>query len=138
MTPVIRVDDALFADLSLLRTWFETKTPRETIARAVKMAKYELGLRDEVGDPNEEPGNKGPMTFSVAPGLSFTKPLVAKVNGKSVRNPSWSAILLSAIAHLKTKGFEGERLVNELAIHSKAEEFNDEGFRYYPDLGISV
>jgi hypothetical protein len=136
--PVIRVDDATFVDLSVLKTWFGTKTPGETIARAVEIAKDQLGLEGEVDEAAEDSGCSPPLKFSAAPGLSFTKPLAAKVNGKSIRSPRWSAILLSAIAQVKAKGFEGERLVNELAIHSKVEEFNEEGFRFYPDLGISV
>nr|WP_201752605.1 hypothetical protein [Sphingomonas changnyeongensis] len=42
------------------------------------------------------------------------------------------------IAHLKAKGFEGERLVSQLQIPARAERYETEGFKYHTDLGISV
>ena len=42
------------------------------------------------------------------------------------------------IAQMKAKGFEGDKLVRELAIPAKAEQYEEEGFKYHPDLGISV
>jgi hypothetical protein len=42
------------------------------------------------------------------------------------------------IAQVKTKGFEGEKLVRELAIPAKAVQYEEEGFKYHPDLRISV
>lgn len=42
------------------------------------------------------------------------------------------------IAQVKSKGFVGEGLVRELAIPAKAERYEKEGFKYYPDLGISL
>ena len=38
MMPVVRINDATFADLSTLKTWFGTKTPSETIDRIVREA----------------------------------------------------------------------------------------------------
>ena len=55
-----------------------------------------------------------------------------------MHRPRWSSILLAVIAHLKGKGFEGEKLVRELGIPARAARFEDEGFKYYPDLGVSV
>jgi hypothetical protein len=45
---------------------------------------------------------------------------------------------LAVIAQVKAKGAEGERLVRELAIPAKAEKYEEEGFKFHPDLGISV
>lgn len=80
----------------------------------------------------------GPMQFDSAPGLSFTKPLAASINGKALHSPRWSAILLTMIGQIKAKRFEGEKLVRELAIPAKAKQYEDEGFKYHSDLGISV
>ena len=42
MMPVVRINDATFADLSTLKTWFSTKTPSETIDRLVREAMEQL------------------------------------------------------------------------------------------------
>jgi hypothetical protein len=139
MMPVVRINDATFADLKSLATWFGTKTPSETIDRIVQETMEQLGMeRDEEPDEGVSTTRDGAMKFDRAPGLTFTKPLAASVNGKPIHSPRWSAILLTMIAQVKAKGFEGERLVRELAVPAKAALYEDEGFKYYADLGISV
>jgi hypothetical protein len=138
MMPVVRINDATFADLKLIASWFGTKTPADTVYRVVKEAMEQLGLeRDEEPD-DAVVSNGGAMHFEVAPGLAFTKPLSATINGKAIPTPRWSSILLTMIAQLKAKGLDGDKLVRELGIPAKTVKFEDEGFKYYPDLGISV
>lgn len=137
--PVVRINDATFAELSTLKTWFGTKTPSETIDRLVREMMEQLGMeRDEEPDAVVATTSDGPMQFDTAPGLSFTKPLAASINGKALHSPRWSAILLTMIAQVKAKGFEGDKLVRELAVPAKATQYEEEGFKYHPDLGISV
>jgi hypothetical protein len=139
MMPVIRINDATFADLRSIATWFGTKTPSETIDRIVREAMEQLGMeRDDEPEDVVTTTGSGAMEFDTAPGLTFTKPLSASINGKAIHNPRWSAILLTMIAQVKAKGFEGEKLVRELHIPAKAEQYDEEGFKYQPDLGISV
>jgi len=139
MMPVLRVSDATFADLSHLKTWFGTKTPGDTIDRIVREAMEQLGMeRDDETEEVVTTTSSGAMQFDTAPGLSFTKPLSATIGGKSVSSPRWSSILLTMIAQVKTKGFEGEKLVRELAVPAKAERYEDDGFKYHTELGISV
>lgn len=139
MMPVVRVNDATFADLSTLRTWFGTKTPSETIDRVVREAMEQLGMeRDEEPEGVATTTSDGAMQFDAAPGLSFTKPLAASINGKALHSPRWSSILLTMVAQVKAKGLEGDKLVRELAVPAKAERYEEEGFKYHPDLGISV
>lgn len=139
MMPVVRVNDATFASLSTLKSWFGTRTPGETIDRVVREAMEQLGI-----EQNDEPEagatttSDGIMEFQTAPGLSFTKPLSASVDGKAVPNPRWSSLLLAMIARLKTKGFAGEKLVRLLQVPSKAKRYEEEGFKYHAELGISV
>jgi hypothetical protein len=139
MMPVVRVNDGTFADLSTLKTWFGTKTPSETIDRIVRDAMDQLGMERE-DEPQDvvTTTSDGPMQFDTAPGLAFTKPLAASINGKALHSPRWSAILHTVIGHVKAKGIEGEKLVRELAVPAKAEKYEEEGFKYHPDLGISV
>jgi hypothetical protein len=47
-------------------------------------------------------------------------------------------MLLTMLAQLKAKGFDGEKLVRELQVPAKAERYEEEGFKYHSDLGISV
>ncbi|OXE36226.1 MAG: hypothetical protein CGW95_09055 [Phenylobacterium zucineum] len=139
MMPVIRISDATFDDLSALKRWFGTKTPGETIDRIVREAMDELGIeRDEEPETVARKSDSGAMEFDNAPGLTFTKPLAASVGGKSIQNPKWRSILLTAVAQVKSKGLEGEKLVRELNIPAKTKRYEDEGFTYHPDLGISI
>ncbi|EWY36885.1 hypothetical protein N825_23275 [Skermanella stibiiresistens SB22] len=139
MMPVVRISDGTFTDLSTLKAWYGTKTPSETIDRIVREAMEQLGMeRDDEPDETAPTTSDGAMQFDAAPGLAFTKPLSASINGMSLRNPRWSAILLAVIAQVKAKGIEGKELVSQLAIHSRTERYEDHGFKYYPDLGISV
>lgn len=139
MMPVIRINDATFADLSTLKTWYGTRTPSETIDRLVRETMEQLGMeRDEEPEYGVTSTSDGPMQFDTAPGLSFTKPLAASINGKALQSMRWSAILLTVIGQVKAKGVEGEKLVRELAIPARAGQYAEEGFKYHPDLGISV
>lgn len=139
MMPVLRINDATFADLSTLKTWFGTKTPSETIDRIVREAMEQLGMeRDDEAEADATVASNGTMEFATAPGLAFTKPLSASINGKKLHSPRWSALLLTMIAQVKAKGFEGEKLVRELAVPAKPERYEDEGFKFHADLGISV
>lgn len=139
MMPVIRINDATFDDLSALRRWFGTKTPGETIDRIVRDAMEELGIeRDDEPEAVAAKSSSGAMEFDSAPGLTFTKPLSASVNGKSIQSPRWRGILVAMVAEIKGKGLAGEKLVRELNIPARAELYEDEGFTYHPDLGISI
>ena len=139
MMPVLRINDATFGDLSTLKTWFGTKTPSETIDRIVREMMDQLGMeRDDEAEAAVTVSNDGTMEFDAPPSLAFTKPLSASVNGKAVHSPRWSAILLTTIAQLKAKGFEGQKLVSELNLPSKNERYEEEGYKYHPSLGISV
>lgn len=139
MMPVVRLNDATFANLSTLKTWFGTKTPSETIDRIVLDAMESLGIeRDDEPEAEVPTTTEGAMQFASTPGLAFTKPLAATINGKAIHSPRWSSLLLTMIAQLKAKGFEADRLVQQLQVPAKAERYEDEGFKYHADLGISV
>jgi hypothetical protein len=139
MMPVVRINDATFADLKSIATWFGTRTPSETIDQIVRQAMERLGMeRDVEPAPELTIASSGAIEFDKAPGLSFTKPHLASVNGKSIHSPRWAAILLSTIAQVKAKGFEGDKLVRELHVPAKAVPYEEEGFKYHADLGISV
>ncbi|HEX8654325.1 MAG TPA: hypothetical protein VF693_03770 [Allosphingosinicella sp.] len=139
MMPVVRINDATFVDLSTLKTWFGTTTPSETIDRIVRDAMEQLGLeRDNEPEAAVTITNEGAMEFDTAPGLSFTKPLSASVDSKRILNPRWSSILIAVIAQVMAKGNEGKRLVGQLQVPAKVEKYEEDGFKYYPDLGISI
>lgn len=138
MMPVVRVNDATFADLSTLKTWFGTKTPSDTIDRIVREAMDQLGIERDDQPEAIVTTSDGAMEFDTVPGLAFTKPLTASINGKAVPNPRWSSMLLTMIAQLKAKGFDGEKLVRELQVPAKVERYEEEGFKYHANLGISV
>ncbi len=139
MMPVLRVNDGTFADLSTLKVWFGTKTPSETIDRLVREAMDQLGMeRDDDAQNEVNITNNGVMEFREAPGLTFTKPITASVNGKALQAPRWSSILVAMISVVKGKGVEGEELVRELGIPAKTDRYEDEGFKYNAELGVSL
>ena len=139
MMPVVRINDATFLDLSTLKTWFGTKSPSETIDRIVREAMEQLGIeRDDEAEGVPVAPVDGALGFDTAPSLTFTKPMKATINGKSIKNPKWASILHAMIEQLKANGFEGDKLVRELAVPTKAGSFEDDGYRYFPELGISV
>jgi hypothetical protein len=139
MMPVVRINDATFTDLSTLKTWYKTKSPSETIDHIVREAMEQHGMERDDGTENATTAsNNGAMLFDTTPSLTFTKPLTASIAGKPILNPNWSSILHSMLTQLKGKGFEGEKLVRELAIPTKAFKCEDDGYKYQSDLGISV
>lgn len=139
MMPVVRLNDGTFADLSILKTWLGTKSPSETIDRIVRDAMEQLGMeRDDEAEDAAATSSAGAMRFETAPSLTFTKPLTASIGGKPIQNPNWASILHTMLAQVKAKGFEGEKLVRELAVPSKAIKYEDDGYKYHPELGISV
>lgn len=139
MMPVVRINDGTFIDLSTLKTWFGTKSPSETIDRIVREAMEQLGIeRDYEAEGVPVAPTDGALVFDTAPSLTFTKPMKATVNGKPIQNPNWASILHVVIAQVRAKGFEGEKLVRELTVPTKATSYEDDGYRFYPELGISV
>lgn len=138
MMPVVRINDGTFADLATIATWFGTKTPGETIDRVVREAMGTLGLeRDEEG-VQEVTASDGVLEFDKAPGLGYTKLLAAAVAGEPVKDPYWKTALVAVIRQVKGKGYAGERLVEQLNVPAQPHRFEERGFEYFEDLGISV
>ena len=137
--PVVRINDVTFADLSTLKTWFGTKSPSETIDRIVREAMEQLGIeRDDELESAQFTALDGAHVFDITPSLAFTKPLKASIDGKQLANPNWASILHTMIATIHAKGFNGEKLVRELAVPAKSAIYEDDGYRFLADLGISV
>ena len=139
MMPVVRINDATFIDLSTLKTWFGTKSPSETIDRIVREAMEQLGIeRDDEAEDVAITPTTGAKVFDTAPSLTFTKPIKASINGTTIPNPNWASILHVMLEQMKAKGFVGERLVKELAIPTRTAKYEEDGYRYIPELGVSV
>jgi hypothetical protein len=137
--PVVRINDATFANLSILKTWHGIKTPSETIDLLVIEAMEQLGIeRDDEPESVFSATDEEIIHFDTTPGLSYTKPLSASINNKALPNPNWLAILITTIKAVKVKGVKNDNLVQELSIPAKAGSYEADGFKYHPDLGISV
>ncbi|MGO9427884.1 T4SS efffector SepA family protein [Rhodoblastus sp.] len=138
MMPVIRLSDATFSELKTIATWLSAKTPSETIDRLVREKLDELGLERDSDDEPEIASNNDVMKFDKAPGLSFTRLTAAKVGGVPLKKMNWAHLLLTMIAAMKAKGLSGSKLVSELQVPAKTTQYSNEGYKYYPELGISV
>jgi len=136
--PVVRVSDATFSDLKLMATWFGTKTPSETLDRAVRDMMDHLGLEREDQDSGGVSDDEGVMEFERTPGLSFTRVLSAKVNNKELPKSNWASVLASVVLEVKRKGYEGESLVRELQIPARNGLYEELGYKFDSKLGISI
>lgn len=137
MMPVVRISDATLSSLKLISAWYETKTPAETLDRVVSEMMETLGLERDVDEAAVQQGD-GPIEFARAPGLSFTRVLYASVSGKVLDSPNWAGLLLQTIQAVKPKVGSAANLVKELQVPSRANHYEDDGFKYHAHLGISV
>ncbi len=140
MMPVIRISDATFVDLKSISTWLGTDTPSKTIESLVREKMDALDLeRDLDEEETEIVASEGEATvFERTPGLTFTRILSAKLDGESLSKPKWAGLLIDMAKHVKAKGFVAERLATELQIPTKSDAYEEEGYRFYPELGISI
>ena len=137
--PVIRLNDATFVDLKTISTWLGTKTPSETVDVIVREKMEMLDLeRDIDNGALINDNNQSDMVFEKAPGLSFTRILSASVNNGKPEKINWAGLLMKVIGVLKAKGLSGEKLVTELQIPAKVTEYTMDGYKFQPDLGISI
>lgn len=139
MMPVIRLNDATFIDLKTLSTWIGTKTPAETIDAIVREKMEALDLERDIDDRiHTEDNPEGDLVFKKAPGLFFTRILSASVNKEKPEKMNWAGLLMKVIGQVKAKGLSGEKLVNELQVPAKATGYTMDGYKFHPDLGISI
>lgn len=137
--PVIRLNDATFVDLKTISTWLGTETPSETIVALVRDKMHDLDLERDIDDAAVHEGsNEDELVFEEAPGLSFTRILSVRVNGGKPEKVNWAGLLMKVISIVNAKGLSGEKLVNELQINAKATEYAIDGYKFMPELGISV
>ena len=138
MMPVLRISDATFVELKTISTWLSAKTPSETIDILVREKLDELGLERDIDNEPEIQSGHETKRFDQAPGLSFTRLLAAKVGDVLIPKADWANLLLAVVTKLKSMGLSDSKLASELQIPSKAGEYSDKGYRYYPNLGISI
>jgi len=51
---------------------------------------------------------------------------------------NWASLRVSVVAAAKAKGLTGEKLVAELQVPAKAFSYDEEGCKFYAELGIAV
>ena len=150
--PKVTISNAALADLETLGYWFKTATPGETVECIVQNTMNRLGI--EIDDETKQPvsaiipdDKAGEVTlpldddvlfFDTSPNLTFSKPIKGTIDNKPVNNPNWTTLLHTMIAVIKALGLEGERLVQELGVTAKPFRFEDDSYRYIPELGISI
>ncbi len=139
MMPVIRLNDATFVDLKTISAWLGTNTPTETVDALVRTKMEDLDMERDIENAAVREGtDEGDLVFEKAPGLSFTRILSASVNGGKPEKVNWARLLIKVIGIVKAKGWSGEKLVNELQINAKATEYSIDGYKFMPELGISI
>ncbi|MCF2872935.1 hypothetical protein L0664_17860 [Octadecabacter sp. G9-8] len=130
MMPVVRISDAALADLKLISKWLETDTPSKTVEKVVSKMMVDLGLERDEGEILREEGG--------VPGLSFTKVTKATIDGTELKNPKWNSVLIAVIEQVRKKIPSSEALSSHLQINGNEGRLEDHGYKFYPQLGISV
>lgn len=140
MMPVIRVSDATFVNLKSISTWLGTDTPSKTIETLVREKMSALDLERDVSELVTEVIASGSeaTVFESTPGLTFTRILSATIDGKLFNRPSWAGLLFEMAKQVKAKGISVDRLTTELQVRTKPQAYEEEGYRFYPELGISI
>ena len=139
MMPIIRLTDATFVDLRTIAAWLGKDSPSQTIDQLVKDKMLSLGLeRDDEISTDMENTHHSLINSENTPSLTFTRILSAKINSKKLGKTSWSALLLKTIEVIQAKGISGEQLLRELQIPSKNKCYETDGYRFYPELGLSI
>lgn len=144
--PVVRLSDSTFERLSHVKTWLQTKTPDETIFRLVTMAMVKLGIEaDEAANErlsanaDETYGGGNGQVYTTCPqSLMFTKVTQAQVDNVPVSPANWAQVMLACIRRLAKTGVTGSALQALLHVPSRLGPYADEGYRFYPDLGLSI
>ncbi len=123
-----------------ISTWIGTETPTETIMTLVREKMDALGLEREISNEGNAavPGGSGILFFTSTPGLTFSRILSATVNGKALQKTNWAGLLLAVIRLVKARGLSPERLARELQVPARVGRHTDEGYKFYPDLGLSI
>lgn len=138
MMPVVRLNDATFADLKTLATWLGTETPSQTIDAIVAQTMTKLDLERDVEEVAIADSDSDLLEFKAAPGLAFTRVLGATVDGQPLPKANWASLLLAVVAAVKSQGLSADELVKALDIPASRSKLNTQGYTYYQHLGISV
>ena len=138
MMPVVRISDAMFADLSTLATWFKAETPSQAIEKVVAEAMEKYGLeRDAFDDSASAPAPGLALPTTPTPGLTHTKLLKASVDNKPMENPKWNGVIWALLEVMKRRGMAPEQIVSALNIPARVGRFEENGFSFHPELGLS-
>ena len=139
MMPVIRISDSTFGNLRVLADWLGVDKPSAVIDSILAEKMESIGIvgEHESRDLAGEMDDGKPFLFEQAPGLSFTKPLSAVVNGETLVRPGWAGVLKAVVKVLREKGNKRQELVAALEIPASISRLKDHGYKYHPDLGIS-
>ena len=138
MMPVVRVNDSAFTSLKHIATWKGLDTPAQTIDRLVREEMKRLGLEGENSTIKSQQDENQVLNFDEAPGLSFTRVLGAWINGRMIKKKNWSMLLIEVIRKLFNGGTTGNCLIKELHVPARIGRYEEEGYRYYADMDISI
>ena len=138
MMPVVRLNDASFADLKTLAIWLGTDTPSQTIDAVVALAMDKLDLERDVEQSAAASNADKVLEFEAAPGLAFTRVLGATVEGQALPKANWASLLLAVIASVKSRGLSTDELVKVLDVPASRSKLSTQGYTYHQHLGISV
>ncbi|MGD0191400.1 MAG: hypothetical protein ABSD74_11720 [Rhizomicrobium sp.] len=133
--PEFRVSDATFSRLK--------KHAEPLVDNSDSLLNRILDVYEQNASPPRRPSTQitdSPRVFSVSspPNLLHTKVLSAKINGVALSKPNWNKLLVELVRRAKGKlsiPADAKKFVIVNFVRGKKE---DEGYRYVPEIGISV
>ena len=137
--PTIELPDPLYARFRRLAI------PLEDTAVTLFTRMLEVYERQVPRDEQDETHELAPTAKSAArafdptspPRLTHTMVLSAKINGVSMRKPSWNGLLTELIRRAKRQLMDGDK--RKLLIVNFVEgRKEDWGYRFIPEVGLSV
>lgn len=135
MAHTISVSDETFAQMQALAIPL-VDTPDSIIARAL------TALEANGETPREAKSGASARSFNPAapPSLSHTTPKSITLCGTKFRKSEthWNGLMIAAIREAARRGKTAEEINQILTINSLVGRKEDNGYRYIPDVGVSV
>ncbi|BAZ52800.1 hypothetical protein NIES4103_54650 [Nostoc sp. NIES-4103] len=144
--PVVRIPDPIYKRLQAIAVPFED-TPVTVIEKLLN--EYELHHKSQqvsnIDIENfsqtanySEIDNYKILDPDTPSNLTYSKVLRALVDHQEIHNPNWNRIIAKAHEIAINKGISVEDLLELTPFHVVPGEKNEDGFRYLPEINISV
>jgi hypothetical protein len=134
MGHIIEISDELFARMQAFAAPL-VDTPETIISRAIAA----LESRGETG-PQDGGSRTRSFNPAVPPNLSHTTPRRMALAGRALSRSEtyWNTLMLEVIRKARDEGLTPKQIQSTLSVNSVVGEKDFNGYKFLPDVGISV